>query len=894
MNAEYSFLAWVRQGLSGAGLPPDSVTGDLPARTELPIELTINENAPVPNPVRIAGPADVLGIDPRQVVRCNPAPFTRNFEPNFLAAIEFDRPDFPWMFTPASPNASGRLRPWICLVVVKNRDGVQLRNVPEKQFRILQISQPADELPDLKDSWAWAHAQVSGPLDNSNTLTEILANSPERTVSRLICPRRLEPNTNYIACVVPVFTEQGPVLKPAWRLDDASLTKLELPVYYSWEFSTGPAGDFQSLVEKLEPRPAPGLGVRDMLVDGEVVTFEGALRISGTTSQGLGSAADQRYRAELRKLVNAPTVAETPQVAPPIYAGHYRNVVKLPEDAPVEWLGELNLDPRYRAIAALGTRVVQMQQEALMASAWEQAGEIERANAILRNAQLLRAASNSVFRHHLNRLSVSSILEVTRPVHGRVIVNAADVTTIEGEIAPSNTPVAVTTSAFRRITRPRGPILRRFLPAERTVRPIVEGIAKGNLSLTMAPIGNILVTGEPFAIDYEKVGVITPELAETQYRNNGAGPRPVQDIPVMFDFVWGAVISAIPGRPHFWISAPKLPGNELPEFTISGQGPDNETAKRFRAAVAAHQPLMATSLLRPPAPPELPVEDLAETVLTKLNPATTVPNLVRPMIEVLDANETAPAEADELAPLQTSPKFPQPMYEGVRDLSQQFVLPGIESVVEDSILLLEPNPRFIEAYMAGLNHEMDRELLWRGYPAHRLNTPFRYFWDTRGRTGGPGEGDIKPLEEWRPDSRLGGNSVGFAKPLPILLIRSELFRRYPTAIVYAVPAVVQGDEEPTLGNDETYPFFQGSFKPDIRFFGFSVTEQALLGNGTQSSPGYFFVIQEHPTEPRFGLDANNASSGHLAPFGDAALTAKKLLQQPVRIAIHARDLLQVQ
>ena len=57
---------------------------------------------------------------PQQIVRTRAAPaHATDFEPNYFPAIEFDRPDFPWLFTPAKAAATGRLRPWLCLVVVR-------------------------------------------------------------------------------------------------------------------------------------------------------------------------------------------------------------------------------------------------------------------------------------------------------------------------------------------------------------------------------------------------------------------------------------------------------------------------------------------------------------------------------------------------------------------------------------------------------------------------------------------------------------------------------------------------------------------------------------------------------------------------------------------------------
>ena len=98
--------------------------------------------------------------------RTEPAAESGDFEAIDLAAIEFDNPDLPWMFTPAAADAQGRLRPWMCLVVVRQTDGVRLRPAASEPLPVLEIAAPAklgEELPDLAESWAWAHAQVSWP-----------------------------------------------------------------------------------------------------------------------------------------------------------------------------------------------------------------------------------------------------------------------------------------------------------------------------------------------------------------------------------------------------------------------------------------------------------------------------------------------------------------------------------------------------------------------------------------------------------------------------------------------------------------------------------------------------------------------------------------------------------
>jgi hypothetical protein len=110
------FYPWLRQGWAGATLPPDEPSSNLASRVVLPVELNVNASRQVRKNVALLGPGDVVGIDRRQVIRTDPAPSSRAFEPNFLACVDFDRPDFPWLFTPAAANSQNRLRPWLCLV----------------------------------------------------------------------------------------------------------------------------------------------------------------------------------------------------------------------------------------------------------------------------------------------------------------------------------------------------------------------------------------------------------------------------------------------------------------------------------------------------------------------------------------------------------------------------------------------------------------------------------------------------------------------------------------------------------------------------------------------------------------------------------------------------------
>lgn len=223
--------------------------------------------------------------------------------------------------------------------------------------------------------------------------------------------------------------------------------------------------------------------------------------------------------------------------------------------------------------------------------------------------------------------------------------------------------------------------------------------------------------------------------------------------------------------------------------------------------------------------------------------------------------------SDPLKPRAAAPQFPQPMCGPLVEVDGQMMLPGIERIPEDCVGILVGNPRFIEAYLVGLNHELSRELLWRGLPVDLGATFADRFWDMRGRPEATGDppAQIPPIGEW--SGGLGENSPGLGgTDMPVLLIRGRLMRRYPHTIVYAARAVPgldvagqpvtgpDGQPVPTPGPEERYPVFRGSVDPDVTYLGFDLDIAEARGGGPDGGLGWFFVIQEQPAAPRFGLD----------------------------------------
>src|SRR6188474_3574077 len=119
--------------------------------------------------------------------------------------------------------------------------------------------------------------------------------------------------------------------------------------------------------------------------------------------------------------------------------------------------------------------------------------------------------------------------------------------------------------------------------------------------------------------------------------------------------------------------------------------------------------------------------ELKASVLLSLNPERTVRDAT---MDGAAINRDAMVTTDDLDPIMDAPEFPQPMYEALRDLSQDYFFPGLEHVPTNTAQVLKTNEKFIESFMVGLNAEMGRELLWRNYPTDQRGTYFQQFWDT--------------------------------------------------------------------------------------------------------------------------------------------------------------------
>ncbi len=354
-----------------------------------------------------------------------------------------------------------------------------------------------------------------------------------------LCPRLLDPERRYIASIVPVF-EGGriaglggtPTEGPNDKLQNAWTTGAQdLPVYFSWQFHTGVGGDFRSLALRLKGRPLPdGAGTRTM----DITAPGGVLNLAAnatTKSLGLEAALkpdhfcptdwdpteQARFASRIASLIKTANTAPA-SLGPPLWGRWPAAQLTVPgSGSSPAWLRQLNSDPRSRAAAGFGARVVQQLREQLLAEAWRQVGDVERANQRLRQAQLARAHSRSIYVGGMPALGNGSFLQLTRPLHDRVLVGARS--TAYAEVSDSAVPERLFDGALRRLARPRGPVGRRL------------GLVAGAV-IEKASAGQISAVQPPYATKGAGVAVAQVErlpIGALQQRPGVAGFTPLVD-----------------------------------------------------------------------------------------------------------------------------------------------------------------------------------------------------------------------------------------------------------------------------------------------------------------------------------------------------------------------------
>ncbi|MGM0531835.1 MAG: hypothetical protein ACQER7_10830, partial [Bacteroidota bacterium] len=192
--SSYSFLPWLRLGVSNQVQSPDN-DSSVKLRAPITVELNIKAdgqavNPPISQTVGLYGPGDIVGIDSKAIIKTEPRNWITNFEPNYLASVDFYDEDFPWRYTPAKPDGNDRLRPWLTLVVLKEDEFVNGKNMANRPLSYIELKKNASEIfPPAGQLWAWAHVHVNSDLieddledpdDATKTIQKVVSEPDEK------------------------------------------------------------------------------------------------------------------------------------------------------------------------------------------------------------------------------------------------------------------------------------------------------------------------------------------------------------------------------------------------------------------------------------------------------------------------------------------------------------------------------------------------------------------------------------------------------------------------------------------------------------------------------------------------------------------------------------------
>ncbi len=867
---DYTFLPWVRRGISRSLTGAVNPSG--PARPALNVSVAVN-GTPVTVPVALHGPGDATAIDPAAVVRVDPAPDVIDAEPSLFAAIELVPADLPWLLTPCGPDANGRLLPWLALVVVP-QDAGQIGPGPDGGTRPAEVG--CAELPPPSEAWAWAHSQLLGAL--SGPVADSLDAAPGLWRARILSPRRLDPGQSYLAALVPVFAAgaaaalgaAAPAQPLAFAWDPAASGTVTLPTYHHWTFATSADADFETLARRIVGRvlqdgvghlavdfTQPGTGLHPasdgLWVEGALAQIGDALPALPAQAAALSSdIATLVARTESSLVVGPPLYGPVPTTS--AASGGSGSPSAIPATG---WQHEVNVDPRVRAITGVGAAVVRRDQEALVASAWQQVGDMRVANRALGWLTLANATGRGFYRRHFAQASVDTLTQWSAPAQTQIQMNPQTPTTLAAMVSTTALSSAALGSGARRLLRSTGPLITRALVGAMAAGPQTTHPSGTNTPAptpTPSPTGGEVQPGggvQPGGAFHPAGGGVHVDPGHLVFSGGviTVGPSNVNDTPP--GLVTVERVRQLMGNPA-GLAAFGLDGltsavvqqRSLLQIATSlvneSGGPSGLPPNSHHTFAAAAQPTQdavlaqLTAARRPPPVVTTTTLDPSQ-LLEALDPA---PRFTAIGIQRV----TAPSQAGNRAPLDPvliAPTYSQPAVDSLIAVAPELLLPGLDTVLTNTATLATTNQRFVEAFLLGMNHELERELRWRGFPTVPGSTAFRRFWDTP-----PGQVDIAEVADWSANSALGSHGADPGADT-VLVIRGDLVRRFPDVAVTAIPLDAHGAPV-TDPSAEISPVLRGAMYPDVLYagFGFPPTQAA----------GHAYVLTQQPGAPRFGLD----------------------------------------
>jgi hypothetical protein len=790
MADELLFHSWKRSTAArGASLVDGRLRGQL--------DLTLSELVqPGRGPqtrslhYHMMGPADVARLRPGAVTSVYPAPGAVGVETTKSPYAELAESDLPWRYSlDPLPALEEGMKPWLVLVVGTTEELWQVGG-----GKLTFTTAVANELP-LAQSKRWAHIQVHN----------------DHELVRLLCPRKLHRNRDYVAAIVPAYDANG---NPAWSENLPAEANVTLPVYHWWHFRTTDTDeDFRSLALDIVPRsvaPEVRLGSAPLAyhLDDADPPFSpmpevgGALITPATAppveQPVLDHLALLRSDANVRTDSRGRPIVQMPRYGEPWLTDEQRESLI--------WSRALNEDPRHRGVAGLGLSAGIEWQELIVDAATKQLGALQIA------AQRVRAltaglAANSHLWGHRRPQDQHQRLMLYGPSLARMVTGRR---TVLEQVTGTDRPLpsALFSSAARRVLRPGGA----------RARWVAEGaLHPGNVVQSANDCEQIMATprsldGVPHADAFEQaLGFHFDEVLS----EGGDLPFEFPDDNTFFDLTApdSAELGEVFGFPTF--------GDRLSISFEEAQGQLNAFLEEARPALI---------------PPErrcrqVRLDKLIDALDGAIDPTASEPLIVRRVLDLITG-----LDDQSLTPPELCPDFDLPAWKYLRDRDNNWLLPGVDKLAPDSLVAVQTNPAFVDAFLVGLNQQALGELRWRNVPVATGCTPLRRFWERLNQAGDGKGTDIVGIARWagQPEATPLGDPVHQTPEAQgtdlVLVFRTELFRRYPNTLVYLHPRKDDDPDwqgEPDRTKPHVTPTFPGVITPDISYFGFNVGVDAL-------------------------------------------------------------------
>jgi hypothetical protein len=849
------FIAWRRPSM--ATLTTAVESGRL--RAELPLRL--HDDGGVVNASTtflLAGPGDATAISSAQIVGRRPLPGTRDAEATMMAHVELAASDLPWRYSPV-PYVAGAVgvRPWLVLVVGAPGE-VEL--LGDGRVRLTGATLFAEH--PLAASHRWAHAHDVGG----------------RQFARVVSPRTLATGQDYVAVLVPAWTvtvaaDGSAALADSWPSPAGTVV---LRCFDHWTFrTTTEPGDFAFIAQRLDPltpveaaelrarrfgRAAVGVapfGPEPLRAGGALTTVpepgDPPLLddLPAPVADAVEALAGDLARGD-RWVLTLPRY-DVPWHPGPVDGEPWQWPPPGDEVVPDGWRRELRVDPRHRGAAGIGAWAAIEWQDRISDGAARQAAAVAAAAQRIRHLTLGLDASRRLWKRRVPTEPLARLAALS-PLLGRLPTDRGGTAL---DAVAGRTPAlarGLFSSAARRMLRRRGPLARSAAPGATALGGL---IAAANACPPLPPVPD----DDAAAIDVLADRGATEALAESARGQ-------------VFD-----VVLAVTG--------------------------DERAARSAAGAIDA--PDRAVDLidgLRDPLPVErcVPIPDL-HAVATSIA-AGIDPTVDRPIVVDRVLGPITGLRPPELAEPDIAPELDIPLWKFLSERAPDWLLPGAGDVPDDRVLAVQTNPTFIDAVLVGANHQTLGELRWRNLPITTRWTPLRRFWERVATAGGEPRPDIRPIvrlsdgsEQWTDASPLG--DVGhLADPRHrsslVVVLHTELFRRYPATIVYLTPNAggaatwgpVPAVDEPAPPLHREYPAFSGTLTPELVFFGFDVPPSAGSDHWLvleEPPPGFRFRHPQatDPDTPPTAADLARRATAVAAP--DGATFAEATFAPPARV-----------